>query len=187
MLVDRASDPSFPSQTPHPTPTRRTEQKENRKSTMVSFSKPMSRERLPRGLNGPYITSPLAASRLGSRVWSSRSEYLDAVLADYDPHGRHHPSAVASRAVEKKARQQLKDERAWRALDDAARQRRRLWEGPEEGDDSATKSTKPGFLTSIRRPRVHFQLPDSWTGVKRCIRSSQETAEVGHSFCSAPT
>ncbi|KAI0953529.1 hypothetical protein AcW1_007724 [Taiwanofungus camphoratus] len=51
----------------------------------------------PLGLRHCFVASPSAGKRLGRRLFSSKAEYTQYVLADYDPTGRHRPADFARR------------------------------------------------------------------------------------------
>ncbi|KAJ8462246.1 hypothetical protein ONZ51_g11024 [Trametes cubensis] len=112
----------------------------------------------PWGPHGPYIAPPWAAARLGKRVFASKAEYRKLVLKDYNPHGRHHPAAVAARIAAREPTAAM-DVDSW-----------------NEGDSySLINDQHLGCLKRRTCGDVDLRMGHA---IRRCVRTSEDEFEI---------
>ncbi|KAI0820429.1 hypothetical protein BC628DRAFT_857439 [Trametes gibbosa] len=113
-----------------------------------------------------YIAPPWQVSRLGQRAFASRAEYLSRVAECLKSSGaRPRPVSVSARVKEWEAR---------KALQDSARVRRAIWRGE---DPDAPPTVQPRVEIRKRQEREE-STTDTGPGIKRCIRTEEEEAQV---------
>ena len=134
---------------------------------MLTYAPPYYFVHYPEGLKGRYVASPSVAAHLGKgRIFSSRSEYIYQVSVDRKRLRRRRAWEVVFRAAELQALE-IDD------LEDAARFRCRVWSGVDRAEVRSTTSRLP---VDIRR--LGFKPPPTWSAVRLCVRTEEETAEV---------
>ena len=113
-----------------------------------------------------YVAPAYAARCLGRRVFSSKAEFFKRMHTHYLRGGREHPAKV---------RQRNKTLRAQVALEDAPRVRRCLWDGV---DPYAARDDQVNLMQRKRTISLDDEVPLSFSGVRRCIRTEEEVSEV---------
>ncbi|KAI0712596.1 hypothetical protein C8Q76DRAFT_694120 [Earliella scabrosa] len=121
-----------------------------------------------------FRTLLLQVQPLSSRarhVFVSRDEYRACVRADYNPLGRHSPSAIAQRDAERRAL--AASEVVEEGFDKA---RKRAWGDGDRFNVSAAYANSIDIDCEPHKRRNAFEGSDRF--VRRCIRTSEESIEL---------
>ncbi|KAH9851601.1 hypothetical protein C2E23DRAFT_904315 [Lenzites betulinus] len=124
-------------------------------------------EHSPPATGDEYIAPPWQVARLGQRIFPSRDEYYKRVKECFTSAARSRPASVSSRVKEWEARD---------ALIDAARVRRAVWQGKDP--EAPSEVTVQPRVEIRKRPEPEESTLDTGLGIKRCIRSEEEEAQV---------
>ncbi|KAH9851587.1 hypothetical protein C2E23DRAFT_230934 [Lenzites betulinus] len=124
-------------------------------------------EHSPPATGDEYIAPPWQVARLGQRIFPSRDEYYKRVKECFTSAARSRPASVSSRVKEWEARD---------ALIDAARVRRAVWQGKDP--EAPSEVTVQPRVEIRKRPDPEESTLDTGLGIKRCIRSEEEEAQV---------